>query len=253
MSTTRQSVVLSAAPDPAPLEVLAWQARQVPAESAATRTEKVFGGHASHIYTTVKHPYNLRSRTKNEENTVSEPKAGTRHPVSNPPPGAALTPQKSIIDAILEFDITNPKAAPKSNVKPVGNANGLPPPPPPPPGGGPPPPPLPPGGGPPHPPGGGTKAPPKMPERFKYEFVDDKLDIHDDFKYFNELKRYVEHFKDINNNATPSTTPSDGVGNLREMKVVKESDLIKIEIGSLLLKNVIRLMSMLMITGQRQK
>jgi len=50
------------------------------------------------------------------------------------------------------------------------------------------------------------------------------------------------------NNSTPSVQPSAGKVDLSNLAVGKPSDLIKMRIGSLLFKNVIRLMSMLIIS-----
>jgi hypothetical protein len=207
---------------------------------------------------TVVHSYNLRPRQSKQEN---KEKKVPKPAVSKLPVGDAPAHEKSIIDEILDFDRRKPKTVSKSTVNSVVNSTtpsasggGPPPPPPPPgggppppPGGGPPPPPLPPVGGPPPPLAGGTKS---LPKPFVYDFSDDKLDIHADDKYKDALKRYLEQFKDINS-ATPSTEPRGGTGNLGQ--VMKPSDLIKLEIRSLLFKNVIRLMSMLMITGKYDK
>jgi hypothetical protein len=196
------------------------------------------------------HPYDLRPRKSQQEN---KEKKVHKPAVSKLPVGDAPAHEKSIIDEILDFDRRKPKTVSKSTVNsvvnsttPTASGDGQPPPPPPP-GGGPPPPPA---GGPPPPPGGGTKS---LPKPFKYDFSDDKLDIHADDKYKDALKRYIDQFKDINS-ATPSTEPRGGTGGTGNMgEVMKPSDLIKIEIRSLLFKNVIRLMSMLIITGKYDK
>ncbi len=147
--------------------------------------------------------------------------------------------------------------------------NGGPPPPPPPPGGGgppgggpQPPPPAPGGGG---PPGGGPPPPPPTPAKgnskkvyekpnpTNYNFLDDKFDIHLEKNYFQNLKNFLEQFKDVSNNSTPSVQPSAGNVDLSNLQVVKKPDLIKNRIRSLLFKNVIRLMSMLIILVQYDK